>query len=706
MAIRANLIQLREEDSVNISNYNPNKINVGNLINFYTGSNPEDNYCGPSRIGLSRPMEESVSLSSIYPNVIKYSDDIDWVFLADGRAAAVTRVVVLYEYNKKTSNFNWKGYINVTYPIIGNKTIRGQEVVRKLYSTGTVTVSGTTITGVNTLWKDDGQCVGSRIGFGSTDPTQITQWREITDIVNNTELSIDLATTNQNNIPYVIEDLRIVQTHTNATAANGGLFVIKGLRVENFIPTGTNISAATTIDNIRASYWLADSTVVTNTIGYGCAVDYSTDWNDEKVYVINATTAANSRIYVYNHRQNLTDIVAGRTTESFLFSTGTQTTTGNISATNNGIIASPNHGPGIGVKSLYWVTATRVYRSLLTDITADSTSFHSDVMVEIPPGGVSTYILTSTLSNIIYSPYIDRFIIFNTGVAGARSYVTRYNTASSPFDHIFLSDNKQLDQSSADSNSPPFPSINASVFSGYEKDGLLYLIRHSVVATLNQMYSLPIGAHQSFAFDKNELIITPKIDISNSVRLYNIMVNNIKRLGSDTFAIPTEPFRIFFRTGGIDDNTGSWNQLNDASELSSVSGNFIQFAFTFRILGNTCIPARLVNFSLLYEDLSTDSHYIPSVNLSSVINRVFAYRQTSSFSGNIPQLRIRLYNADNNGIVIDDNTTSQAFGTFQYSIDGINWNTWDNTQNTVGNYIRYTAASTPGGIKIRALLTQ
>jgi hypothetical protein len=707
MGLRSIIYNFNQNDSTSIDNYNPNKTSVGSLFRFYTGSNKEDRFLGPSIIGIARPVEESVAIPGINPVVIPFSNEIDWVFLADGAAAAVTRRVILYEYNKLTSHYTWKGSITVTYPIIGNKTIRSHDVIRKLYIEGTVSVNGDVVTGTGTQWLSSGLCVGSRIGIGTTDPTQVVQWREIITINSNTEIILDQPINNVTNVGYVIEDLRILQIHTNATAVNGGLFVIKGLRVENFTPTTTAIGSATTTDNIRASYWLSDAIPQTNTIGYGLAVDYSNNWGDEKVYILNAVTAANSRIYVYNHRAPLNNLSDGRTTDAFLFLTGNQTTTGNISVTNNGIIAVPNHGSGSGVKSLYWVTASRVYRSLLTDITNGSTSFHTDLMVEIPPGGTSTYAASSTLSNIIYDESIDSFIIFNTGAAGARSYVTKYTTFSTPFDIIFLSDTKQLDQSSADSGSPVIPSINASIFTGDVSNGILHFIRHSGAATLNQMYSLPSAAHQRYAFDTDQYVITPKFNVSDAVKLYEINVNNIKRLGSDTFATPTEAFRIFFRTNGIDDNTGSWIQLNDASNLEAIQANFIQFAFTFRIYGNICIPARLLGFTLTYEDSGTDSHYHPSVSLSSVTNLIFAYRQVALFDSiNIPELRIRIFNSANDGLVLDDNTSTTTFGSFEYSNDSINWNPWDETENVVGNYIRYTAASLPNGIKVRVLLTQ
>jgi hypothetical protein len=705
MAIKAYNYRFNQNDAVPITAYNPNKTNIGSLMRFYSGPNPEDRYVGPARISLARPMEQSVAIPGSWVSVIRFSNTINWVFLADGATATVTRRTNMYEHNTVSGEFIWKGFVTVNYIPAGNKTVRGERVIRDLYSVGTVNVSGTSVTGSG-AWRTAGMCVGNRIGFGSTDPSQITTWHEISSINSDTSITLTASAGNLTNVPYVIEDLRIVQMITNSTTTNGGLFVTKGLRIELFNNTGTAILGAGTVDNTRASYWLGDFETQQNIVGYGVAIDDRSSWTDQRVYVINATAAANSRIFVYNIRTPLNNLVSGRSTEAYVLSTGNQATTGNITASNNGILATAGHGPGNGIKSFYWVTASRVYRTDISSLSEGSTTFQTDVMTEVPPGGTSTYAATATFSSVLYAASIDKFVILNTGATGNRSYCTEYNTTSNPFAHIFLSDSKQLDQSTADSSSVVHPTINTSTFSGYEESGILYLIRATILATTNQLYTLPIGAHQTYAFQNNQLIITPKFNVSSAVRLYEMNVNNIRRLGSDTFAMATEPFRIFYRTSGIDDNTGTWTQMNDANNLEGVSANEIQFAFSFRILGTSCIPARLVSMTLVYEDMTTDSRYIPSVSLSSIPNRVFAYRQTGLFIGNIPALRIRLYNADTGVLVIDDNTSAQAFGNFQYSENnGATWLFFDPTKNALGNYIRYSATSLPAGVKIKALLT-
>ena len=687
-----------------ISSYDSTKTNLGSLIKQYTGALATDKFAGPAKIGMARPFEQSTAIPGVYPHVYRFSDTIDYVFLADISTAAATRRIVMYDYNRVTSEFNWRGFVTLTYPIatVGH-TIKGMRVSRELYTTGTASVSGTAVTGTSTTWSTDRMSVGCRIGFGSTDPSQISTWYEISAVGSNTGITL---TANAGTIvdgPYVIEDIVIVTTTSNTTAANGGLFVTKGIRPELFTTVGTTIPAATTVDNIRAVYWLADAAVVTNTIACGSALGTRTSWINQNVYVLDGT---GPKIYVYNYRKALT-LTAGKDTTTLVAKTGNQAVTGTIAQTNNGRIGTLSHGPGSGVDSLYFVTTTRCYRVALSNITNASTTWVSDTMVEIPPGGAATYLATSLLTSVEISSGIDRLVITTTGAGGVRSYVTQYNTTSNPFDHIFLNDDKQQDQSTADSGGVMHPAILGSPFSVWSEDGVLYLVRTGTTAALNQIYTLPIGAHQTYAINNSEMLITPAFDVSDSNKLYSVVINHLSKLGTDTFSLATEPHKVYYRTSGITDNSGTWNLLDDTGDLSGINATSIQFGLIFKILGTTCIPARITGLSLVYEDTTNDGHYTPSVANSSIAGMTFAYRQSVAFGSNIPTMRIQLTNAVTNISIIDDTSTANTFGTFEYSSDnGTTWNAWDNTQDTVGNYIRYTATSLPSGVRVKAIITQ
>ena len=94
------------------------------------------------------------------------------------------------------------------------------------------------------------------------------------------------------------------------------------------------------------------------------------------------------------------------------------------------------------------------------------------------------------------------------------------------------------------------------------------------------------------------------------------------------------------------------------------------------------------------------------LTFSSAASRRFAWRQVAAWGTTIPNLRIRLYNASTGFLVLDDDTDTEASGTFEYSTDsGATWSPWDNTQDLVGNYIRYTATTLPNNITVRAIIT-
>jgi len=691
-----------------IASYDSTKTNIGTLIKQYTGALATDKFAGPEIVSVARPGEASTSIFGGFPYIVQFSTTIDWVFLAENSAAAVTRRIIWYEFNKTTQVFTWKGFITLTYPAATAHTIRGLSVTKDNYTTGTVAVSGTTVTGTGSLWLTEPQSLGSRIGFGTTDPTAVTTWFEISAIGSDTSITL---TSTAGSIPagtaYVIEDLRVYTATTNATLTNGGLFVTKGLRIENFSTGGTTISAAVTTDNIRAVYWLADASTVTNTVAGGLYVDTRSSWTNQVAYIVNVTAATTPAIYVYNTRAALT-LAAGKDTTTNTIKTGVQTVTGNVSQVGNGILATLSHGPGSGVKCLYFATTSRIIRVDLANITAASTTFVSDSMVEVPPGSSTTYPLTAVMSHVLYSSMIDRLVILTTSAAGQRGYVTQYNTTSAQFDHIFLIDDKNQDQSTAAVGSIPYPSLSNTQMVGGMLNGRMFIVRNSAAATLNQMYNLPIGAHWAYTSTSNQVLITPSIPTTNALKFYRLYVNEIKRLGTDPYVIQPEPYKMYARTSGISTNLGTWTLINDDGDLSGLTPTSeIQIKLEFNILGRYCIPSRIMSLAVVFEDTTTDSHYEPSIANSNVSTNVFAFRQSTAFGSNIPNLRIQLFNAVTGVPIIDDNVTSSAFGTFQYSSNnGLSWNAWSNTQDVVGNYIRYTATSLPGSTRIRALLTQ
>jgi hypothetical protein len=202
-----------------------------------------------------------------------------------------------------------------------------------------------------------------------------------------------------------------------------------------------------------------------------------------------------------------------------VISTSPQLVTGTVVGVNNGRIGTLNHGVGAGEKSLYFLTATRIYRAAISKIFDGNLGWISDNRPEIPPGSVSTFPATASLNVIEISDAIDRLIILTTGATAFKHYITRYPAVSGDqFDRFFGLDDKQQDQSIADPNAPIHFNTASQVTSVWSENGIAHIVKHGATAALCQMYALPLGAHwfippppinESFALKLPLLIVAP-----------------------------------------------------------------------------------------------------------------------------------------------------------------------------------------------------
>lgn len=691
-----------------ISSYDKTKWNVGSLIRQYSGPNPEDNFISPIQSIVARPLEESTALSVMYPHVLSISNTIDWVFTVQNLSTAVaTRAVVLYEYNKVSNTYNWKGFITMTLPTATAHTIRGFRVARYLHSTGTVAVSGTAVTGTSTQFVSERLAVGARIGFGSTDPNSITTWYNISAIGSDTGLTLSSAAiTYPAGTPYVIEELRPMIVTTNATVANGGLFVAKGVNFSDFTPSGTTILASTAgIDNLKLVYKLSDAATTTIQVGSSLMIDQELNKTSHDVYIINGTTSLTC--YRLNVRAAGV-ITSGQMvlTGSDITITGAQAAIGTNSQTNNGRLETVAHGPGATIKSLYFVTTTRINRCNVSDITTGNTSWFTDSRTEIPPGNINTFPALSTLASIEYISSADVFLIPTTS---GRLYVTKYPTTSGDEFNYVAGINMFLNDSSASDGDAPTDPLNflASAFSVWSENGICHVVRHGTTALIMRMMAIPFAAHSDYASLTGQRLISPEILTPNNYRFSKACVNAVKTVGLSPFKIPTESYKLYYRTSGIDTNTGAWLPLNQSGDISGITvANSIQFMIEFDIISmGVGVPARILDIAVTYEDNTTDYHYLPSADLSSKTTKTFAWKHAVAFGTTVPTLRIRLYNAITNFLLDDDNSITQS-GTWEKSTNGTTWgafNTADKTNETT--FIRFTPASIPDNIQVKAILT-
>ena len=500
----------------------------------------------------------------------------------------------------------------------------------------------------------------------------------------------------------------IVHATTNATVTNGGLFVTKGLQWNDFQSPATAIPAATTVDKIKATYWLKDAATITNTVIGGCALGDKTSWTEQFVYSTNGSSTS-LVLYKYNIRAPITPTSgAAVLTGSDLVITGTQTVTGNISQSNNGRVATLAHGAGNGVPSLYLLTTTRILRVPLASVTGGSTTFVADSMSEVPPGSANTNLSTATFTSLDVSTSLDKLVFTGANSTGTL-YISDYYTGGQQIDRRAGCVTTQLVSVSRDTDSPIFVhNITSSTPFVWVEDGWLFWVyTQAVTANINAMTVYPLAADLGFNADVNNRIVCPKITLgATPSKFYRVLVNCVENLGDDTMGVTPDMFRLQYRTSGIDDNSGAWVDVPQTGDLSGVSSAAnIQFAFLFRTAGVVMLPSRVISLALLYETADElPSQYRWNFGDFDTANGTFAWIQAALFGASLTTHTINVYRADTNALVLTQASTGTTNGTFEYWT-GSAWTAGlgTDTLNTRRRFV--PTASLPSGVDLYATLT-
>jgi len=716
-----------------LASYDPTKWNLPTLWKKRTDL-AGGAFIGPIQTQNFRPVESSAAIPGILPRHVQWSSTLDWQFTFDNAAAAATRRVNLFLIDRTGVNLPaFQGFVTLTLPAGGvGYTFQGAGVSYKLYTVGTASVSGTTVTGTSTLWQTNRMSVGSRIVFGTQDPTTFNAANSsvITNIGAEGTITIadNLGTIGNGN--YVIEDIILILSTRHTTATNGGLNIVKGLSFRDFTGGGTAIPAATNADNIKACYWLADATTVTNTNAVGLAYRQSdfVDWTHHTIYIGDSAATTNITIYGYNFRNALSNLASGKdfTTAGInVVKTGQQTAlTGNVTIVDNNERATTvaGHGAGNGVDSFYFMTASRWYRVAVASIIGASTNFVTDVGTEVLPGGGNLFVATGALAFCKYVDTLDAFIVNTTQATGFRAYLTKYYTDNSRFQKIFLTDDKQLDQQSSFNEGAVVHGTTQNVLQTMGVTaGLLAMAGTGTTAITNIGRILPIGADGQFQIASlsaggtvsatGQMLISPKITLAAGQMLSSVSVIHQDEQGGGVtpgIAVPCEALYEFYRTSGIADNSGSWTPFpnNDDFSALSISGTDIQFGVLARTVGLSSVPGRVFKIVVTYQDFVGLSNFVGSAKFTDITTKKFGFYFKTAYGGVVPALRIKIYDTDNPAsLLVDDNTTSPS-GTWERTTDGgSNWGGWVGTdRGNATTYYRYTPASMADNVKATATL--
>ena len=688
-----------------VTSYDPTKLNMGYLMARNQDSDGKT-YVTPVESKFLRGFE--IGGSSIFQinslGFLKYNDDVSWVFYVDTNQTTITKRIFLLTYNKNTNSITEIGSIITTFQnnFVGHAA---NTLIPSLenHTGGTVSVTGNLVSGSGTTWSTDGVCSGNRIGFGSTDPNQITQWYTISSVVDNTNITLESTNLNiSNNTPYVIEDLRLIISDGIANdAPTRGIYLVKGLRFENFSPTPLTIPLATTVDNLRACYRLLDSTTTSATfLPRGCILEDKVSFIEQYLFVQSNPATTSINIQRFNIRAALT-LTAGRSNSAFDFTTGTV----NHGGTNNSLINPFIKGPN---GDYYINLFTRISRIIPANITNGSTNFIGDFMPEIPLGNTGTFPLSSQLQGFHYLPNADKFYISHTQ-GTIRNYITSYSTVGNQFERVVnLNDTIESNTyvvSELDTLTSNFFSAPLRTF---YHDGISYIAR-DINTNRNVLYTLPIEADKEYHTTTKACIITPEFTTPNVVNYDKVYLNNKSTFNKGRFISPSENVDVYFRTTGTTDDSGSWTLVDTTGDISYATGSTIQFKIAFSTIGLTCIPDKVYSIGMSYFSngipLSTP-FYEPSLKHSDISSQIFAWRQVHKFVDGIPNLSIDIYNVSGNTLLLTDTVSGSTNGVWEYSSDnGNNWSGFTTSANTIDNYIRYAPTSSLGtGIKVKPIL--
>ena len=744
-----------------IASYNPNRVNIGTLIKQYTDAGGKK-YLQPQKYDpYNAYVYSNGNPYHYYPDAISWSDDIDYIISTNLYSYTQVMTIYLHKYSRSTGKYWGEGVIqlapNWAVGAFGNYPQQPRGWLYR-HTDGTVAVSGRSVAGVGTTFQSSRIAVGARIGFGTTDHTQVKSWYEISAISSDASI---LLTGDAGILPagtaYVIEELRISLTNIrNGNYEWQGLILIKGLneftfgaRVQTYIPQ------ATTVDNIRAFYKLDPGTsFFPPSIGgayyIGHVLDEPISNTQHDCYVLSKGTASATttsdhhfnqqlQIMKYNLRAPLTFVAppAGYTassTSAFEFKTGMQyinwyygaflgddfNAAGGLLGAHSMVIGTPSHGPTNGQKTLFIATLNRLYACKISEIYAESQTFLEHEHVYYPPGGKLEYFHT-TGGNGTY-PYMPSM---TSGYSYAQIYwsqlgdylltqsYSNVNFQLEKFGEVckkfaFPLHYKYITQFSDPRAGEYFSNNNSGTG---QQSAFCRGILHSFISIGNttgfhQLIAIPVDCDSEHAMRTNQLAISPKYGTPDCLQYRSVKVYTKNPCDEDSLMMPEGEVRLYYRTSGIDDNTGTWSRVPDNGDLTSVStAEQIQFALSWEILSITGVVPYVYSLDFVYEDGTIDEHYFPSREKTSVSARMLVFRQYAKWNSAIPNLRIRVYNDDTGFVVLDDTVSVSAYGEWAWSADGYSWSAWNPAADAVGNWIRYTADNLPADASIRVLLT-
>lgn len=495
---------------------------------------------------------------------------------------------------------------------------------------------------------------------------------------------------------------KIFVATTNATAANGGLFVAYNIAAADFSPaSATVIPAATNVSTVasKAVFWYQETggtNNLTSSIGLGL------DLTNKFIYVGQSTT--NTIFYKFNYNVGaLTPSVTGVVTDPFLFKTGTYTGIG-TALQNSMKLAIPKSSQTpalIGNPCIYLSSATNGYHLLASDFSNGSTGALTPNSAGWTKTGTGVDYLAPTWSNATWCNLLDMEINYSSAsgiFAMKRSINNDPNIKFFGRGDVVYTETAQT--------------VYPELFAGITLPSItcIYgvLFAPSTATGQRGVYLVNAGADQYFGTTYTGAV--PPTSIITPVLTTNI-AESLALAYIKEFNYPGVNPVIQYRTSNFGVFPGTWtnlgvlnNNLRNEAGLKNITQ--VQFRFLFNTVAYSASQSAQLNevilaYTSLFESLENFAFDLDSTTVGTNTPSYVAFQVVKTWSTAPADLIVRGYTPGSTSVLAPFPLQySVTPSIFQYSTDGgTSWNALPSiaTLNTLGYKFRVNVTSPPGG---------
>lgn len=489
---------------------------------------------------------------------------------------------------------------------------------------------------------------------------------------------------------------------TNATAANGGLFVAYNIAQADFsTAAATVIPSATTGNTVatKAVFWYQETGGTNNlTAGIGLGLDLANGF----IYAGQSTT--NTIFYKFNYNVgSITPSATGVVTEPYLFKTGSYTGVG-TSLQNSMKICSPKSSQNaglIGQTCIYISSATQGYHLLASELTSGSSGALTPTAASWNKIGTGVDYISPVWVASTFSSNLDMEINFSSA---SGVFMMKRTINNDPNIRFFGRGDVTYTEAAGTITPPLFAGttvVNMAVMGG------VLFVPNTTVGQRG-VYVLNMATDQYFlntytGSTAPSYILSPVISTNIAQSLALAFIREFNQVGVSPV--------VQYRTTNFAAFPGSWTNLsvnnnNLINEAGLANITQVQLRLSFNSVSYSASQSSQMNniilaYTSLFESLENFAFDLDSTTQGTNTPSYVAFQTVKNWVTAPSDLIIRGYTPGSTSVLspfpIQFSTSASLFS---YSTDGgTTWNALPSIAalNTLGYKFRVNVTSPPGG---------